>query len=930
MVSFHFLAFAGLFQFKRISLGGCIMKKWYTYSHEELLTALSSSVKGLAQTEAESRLKAYGKNILPSEPPPSIAKIFLQQFKNPLIYILLVAGIVSVLLREYIDAGFIFIVLILNAVIGTYQEWNAAKSAKALQQIIPHAAVVLRDGHKVSINIENLVPGDVVILEPGLRVPADMRIIETNGLAIDESLLTGESIPVNKELTPHADKPIPLGDQKNMAFASTVVTRGSGLGMVTETGVKTEIGKIAASVFAPSEVKTPLLHRMEVFTKNVAAAILGATIILALLALSKGFDHKEIFFMAVALAVSAIPEGLPVGVTITLANGMNRMTRISVIVRNLVAVEGLGSCTVIASDKTGTLTHNELTVKQLMLPTGEALTVSGEGYAPNGSVSAAGDTALVHSLIKTGVLCNEGTLYQKEGRWHHQGDSVDVALLVLGEKWGIPVAELENQHQRAGLIPFDADYRYAATLNQEADTGIYSIHVKGALEALLSKCRQMQTGNGLEPVDTDRIEQQAMAMARDGFRVLAFASSEIALPGQKQLQESHPLNHEDLENLTFLGLVGMTDPLRQEAIAAVQESRGAGVKVCMVTGDHPVTAFAIARELGIATSEEQVVTGIQLGEWEKTLPEAEFHRRIGEKTVFARVEPIQKKTIVQGLMAIGNFVAVTGDGVNDAPALKEANIGVAMGSGTDVAKEAADIVITDDNFTSIVAGIREGRVAYNNIRKVIYLLVSTGAAEVMLFMLAVVFGYPLPLLAAQILWLNLVTNGVQHVALAFEPAEGDEMKERPRPPQESVFNSVMIRQIAVSGIFMGLIGFVVWMILIDVFNLSEFTARNLLLLLFVFFENFHVLNCRSEAKSLFTMPFFNNKLLIWAIVIAQAIHIAAMQIPMMQVILSVEPITFNEWLITMAVGSTILGALEIFKFFERRRKGRDVNEGTAV
>ncbi|MBS4026984.1 MAG: HAD-IC family P-type ATPase [Clostridia bacterium] len=893
------------------------MKKWYAYSNEDLFTALSSSAKGLAKIEVENRLKTYGENILPSGPPPSLAKIFLQQFKNPLIYILLVAGIVSLLLWEYIDAVFIFIVLMINAVIGTYQEWNAAKSANALQQIIPRAAIVLRDGHKVTVNIEEIVPGDVVVLEPGLRIPADMRIIVTNSLAIDESLLTGESIPINKELKPLPGETIPLGDQKNMAFASTVVMRGSGLGMVTDTGDKTEIGKIAVSIFAPSEVKTPLLHRMEVFTKNVAVAILGAIVILALLALARGFDQKEIFFMAVALAVSAIPEGLPVGVTITLANGMNRMTRISVIVRNLVAVEGLGSCTVIASDKTGTLTHNQLTVKQLVLPTGQALAVSGEGYAPNGSISAEGDVSLVYPLIKTSVLCNEGTLYQEEDQWHHQGDSVDVALLVLGEKWGASLAELEKEHPKVSIIPFDADYRYAATMNQEGDNR-HSIHVKGAVEALLARCTQMQTGDALEVIEPDRIEQQALALARDGYRVLAFASKEMAVGEQSDNPGS--LSHEDLEGLTFLGLVGMIDPLRQEAIGAVKESTGAGVKVCMVTGDHPVTALTIAKELGIATSEEQVVTGVQLGEWEQTLPQEEFNRRIGEKTVFARVEPIQKKTIVQGLMALGNFVAVTGDGVNDAPALKEANIGVAMGSGTDVAKEAADIVITDDNFTSIVAGIREGRVAYNNIRKVIYLLVSMGAAEVMLFVLAVVFGYPLPLLAAQILWLNLVTNGVQHVALAFEPAEGDEMKQRPRSPQESVFNPIMVRQIAVAGLYIGLIGFVGWVVFIDVFNFSEYTARNLILLLMVFFENFHVLNCRSEAKSLFTMSFFNNKLLIWAIVIAQAIHIAATHIPIMQVVLSVEPVTMREWLITMVIGSTILIAMEIFKFFERKRR----------
>ncbi|WP_216830566.1 cation-translocating P-type ATPase [Alkalihalobacterium elongatum] len=890
------------------------MKNWHTYSLEKMFSAYSSTVHGLSDQEVNRRLNEYGKNVLPSEPPPSIYKIFLLQFKSPLIYILLLAGVISLFLKEFIDAGFILIVLLLNALIGTYQEWNAAKSAKALQKIVPHTAQVIRNGQKSMVDVENLVPGDIVLLDPGLKVPADMRLIEANSLSIDESLLTGESIPVTKQTAALPKENIPLGDRINMAFASTVVTRGSGLGLITETAEKTEIGKIAASVFAPSDVKTPLIQRMEVFTKNVAIAILGATILLALLALFKGYEHKEIFFMAVALAVAAIPEGLPVGITVTLANGMNRMTKLSVIVRNLVAVEGLGSCTVIASDKTGTLTHNELTVKRLALPNGEQLRVSGEGYQPNGKIEANSDQKqLAYNLIQTSVLCNEGTIYEKEDGWHHQGDSVDVALLILGEKESISMTSLLSKYAQVGIIPFDADYRYAATANQVSESEM-DINVKGALEALLPMCSHMQTKDGLAPISSELIEKQALDLARNGYRVLAFTKKTTALvEGQ--------LKHEHLNEMIFLGLVAMIDPIRQEAKVAVRESIEAGVNVCMVTGDHPVTALAISKELGIATSEKEVVTGAELTELEKSMSEEEFNHFVAEKTVFARVEPIQKQTIVKALMSNGHFVAVTGDGVNDAPALKEANIGVAMGSGTDVAKETADIVITDDNFSSIVAGIKQGRVSYNNIRKVIYLLVSTGVAEVVLFILSILFGYPLPLLAAQILWLNLVTNGVQHVALAFEPEEGDEMKQKPRSPKESVFNPIMIRQIITSGVFIGAVAFLAWVVMIDVFNLSEFTARNLVLLLVVFFENFHVLNCRSEKKSIFSMRFFSNRLLIWAIIAAQAIHIGATYIPFMQVVLNVEPVTLIEWFIMMAVAASVLIMMEIFKFIERKQSG---------
>ncbi|MBS3970849.1 MAG: HAD-IC family P-type ATPase [Clostridia bacterium] len=887
------------------------MSDFHLRDYEEVMSELNTQTKGLSSSDVEARKKKYGDNVLPSEPPPSILEIFIRQFKSPLIYILLVAGIVSIVLKEYIDAGFIILVLLLNSVIGTFQEYNAAKSAAALQKIVPHKAQVIREGRKTEIDVKDIVPGDIVVLEAGFMVPADMRIIKANSLEIDESLLTGESVPVNKKTEKLQGENISLGDRINTAFASTVVSRGSGLGVVTDIGLKTEIGKIAEVIAGPTQAKAPLVHRMEIFSRNIAIVVLGASALLAVLAFMRGIEAQEVFFMAVALAVSAIPEGLPVGITIALSVGMRRMAERNVIVRKLVAVEGLGSCTVIASDKTGTLTHNELTAKLISLPDGKSIEVSGEGYNPEGEVKISNDIEKqrIVRFVEAVVLCNEATLYQKGDAWYHQGDSVDVAFLVLGAKMNIFQDELLKENPQIGVIPFDAQTRFAATFHQRKDQ--MRVAAKGAFEAIGPMCTKMLTEEGIVDFDAGAIEKKVVDLSNQGYRVLAVAEGSLRETKEKYSQE-------DLKELTFLGLIGMIDPLRVEAIEAVEKSIRAGVKVNMVTGDHPLTAFAIARELGIASSLDQVITGSELARCCEEFEEDKFAELISSKTVFARVEPMQKQAIVNGLMKKGHFVAVTGDGVNDAPALKQANIGIAMGTGTDAAKETADIVLTDDNFVSIVAGIEEGRVAYDNIRKVIYLLVSTGFAEIVLFTLAVVLGYPIPLLAVQILWLNMVTNGVQHVALAFEPNEGDVMKRKPRPPQEGVFNPLMIRQVVVSGLYMGVVAFSLWAYLVGTLGWSEFAARNSILLLMVFFENFHVLNCRSERKSIFRIPFFSNKLLLIAILLAQAIHLASMQIPFMQMVLSVEPITFTQWMQTLVLGITILVCMEVFKLINKR------------
>lgn len=889
------------------------MRKWYLKSIEEVKEQLDTSENGLALDQVQERLDKYGENVLPSEPPPSVIKIFIQQFKSPLMYILLIAAVVSFFLKEYMDAAFIFIALLLNSVIGTYQEWNAAKSAASLQKIVPQKALVIRDSHKKEIDVKDVVPGDVIVLEAGLRVPADLRLIRANGLEIDESLLTGESLPVTKNIQILNDESIPLGDRTNIAFASTVITRGSGLGIVTATGWSTEIGKIA-KVLSAEDTKTPLVHRMESFTKNITVVILLVAAMLGFFAFNKGFEIDTVFFMAIALAVSAIPEGLPIGITVALSIGMRRMAQRHVIVRKLLALEGLGSCTVIASDKTGTLTHNQLTLKIISFPGEKQFEVTGEGYNPQGGLKgvnhqAGPEFSRLKRLAEIGVLCNEATFYQKDQQWHYYGDSVDIAFLVLGEKLGLRHNELLEQQPSTGIIPFDAQLRYAAAFNQQGDK--VRVAVKGAYETILSRCGSMLGTNGLAPLDKEMIEQNASQLAEKGYRVLALADGLI------ENQDNYDDN--DIAGLTFLGLVGMIDPLRQEAKAAVRECRQAGVKVCMVTGDHPLTALSIARELDIAHSKADVITGIELKGCCDKENRPEFLNIVNSKTVFSRVEPFQKQLIVKAMMDNGHFVAVTGDGVNDAPALKEANIGVAMGTGTDVAKETADIVLTDDNFASLVAGIEQGRGAYNNIRKIVYLLISMSVAEILLFTFSIIGGYPLPLLAVQILWLNLVTNGIQDIALAFEPLEGDEMKRKPRPPQEGIFERLMIEQTLVSGVFVGIIGFIAWIFFLDYLKMSEFTARNSLLLLLVFFENYHVLNCRSERKSVFRIPFFSNKILIGAVLLAQGLHVLSMNLPIMQTVLSVEPVSFSQWLYTLVLSVAILLVMEVYKFIKQKK-----------
>lgn len=876
-------------------------RPWHMPGLESVYTALRTTARGCSSSEAAARISEYGRNQLPHRPPPAWWQIVLRQFRSPLIYILGLAAVVSLAINEPTDATFIAAVLCLNAAIGGYQEWRAEQNAQALQKLLRIRATVLRDGDVREIDAEEVVPGDVVCLESGNRVPADLRLLQEHGLEVDESLLTGESMAVTKDAGWSGDGNVPLGDRLNMVFAGSIVTRGRAEGIAVSTGAASHVGQLALDVVESRGGKPPLLERMERFTHVIAAVVLAAAVVAGLLGVVlRGQTVSEMFLFGVALAVSAIPEGLPVAMTVALAIATSRMAKRGVIVRKLTAVEGLGSCTLIATDKTGTLTVNAMTAREALLADGTVVEFTGEGFDPSGaallneSPIEPGQCEAADSLARVAVLCNEADLHQAGGSWTWRGDAVDVAFLSMGYKLGWVHEQTRAAYPQINEIPFESERQFSATFH--AFSNRVGVFVKGAPERTLEMC-------GERDQMSHRLGQ-AEAMAARGFRVLALAEGDA--PAGLTSKDSPP----EPTNLRFLGFVGMIDPLRTGVREAVEDCHKSGVGVTMITGDHRATALAIARDLGMAEREDQVLTGQEL--LEKT-PE-ELREIVGRIRVFARVSPRQKLEIVNAAREAGHYVAVTGDGVNDAPALRSANIGIAMGKGgTDVAREAAELVLSDDNFASIVAGIDEGRVAYDNIRKVIYLLVSTGTAELVLVLLSIILGTPLPLLPVQLLWLNLVTNGIQDVALAFEPGEGDTLRRKPRPPKERIFNRLMIERTIVGALVMGGVGFgaFYWMLQN---GWSESTARNALLLLMVLFENVHIGNCRSETKSAFVMSPLRSPILIGGTLLASAVHVAAVYSPIGQKLLSTEPVSVGQWLSLAPLALTVFLAMEIHKW----------------
>lgn len=884
------------------------MKKffWHSLRIEDIYKKLNCDLNGLESDEVQKRLIKYGNNILPVKKSSSILKIIVNQFLNPLIYILLVAGIVSFLIGDKKDSFFIFLVIFINVTIGAFQEWKAEKSAESLQNLLKVFIKVKRDKKEITVNAEDIVPGDIVILESGNKIPADIRLINSNNLLVDESLLTGESVAVEKKSEDITEENLHLTERINMLFAGSVVTSGRATGVVVETGINTEVGKIAEAITTIDISKPPLIHRMEKFAKHISYIVVVACILIAGIEVSRGKAFIEVFFMITALAVAAIPEGLPAAVTVALSVGMSRMSKRNVLIRKLTAVEGLGSCTCIASDKTGTLTINKQTVRMIALANDGEYNVTGEGYIPEGQILSkenleikAGYSNNLDELIKISLIANEASLYKSETNWISNGDAVDIAILSIGYKYGFNHADILETLETITEIPYESELAYSARFYK--DNHSVKIAIKGAFEVISPFCNKMIKNGSIVDIEYENLNNQAIHLAEQGYRLISVASGYAN-------EEKNNYSHNDISSLTFLGFICLIDPLRTESVSAVKKCNEAGVKVLMVTGDHPVTAYAIGKQLGIASSKEEIITGSEI----ETLKEEEFENILSSKTIFARVTPIQKLEIVDALIKIGNYVAVTGDGVNDAPALRKAHIGVAMGSGTDIAKDVSSMIMTDDNFSSIVSGIEEGRYTYDNIRKVVYLLISTGAAEIVLFIISLLAGLPIPLVAVQLLWLNLVTNGIQGVALAFEKGESSSMKRPPRNPNEGIFNKLMIQETLISSFTMAIVSFICWFWLIKS-GLEEFQARNIILLLMVLFENIHVFNCRSEYISAFKVPFKNNVLLVLGVFIAQGVHIISMQIPIMQNILKIKPVEPVAWLILLVVSSLLLIIMEIYK-----------------
>ena len=895
----------------------------------EVLESLGSSPEGLSRAEATNRLARFGRNALPEAGSASLLEVFLRQFLSPLIYVLLAAAAVSLALNEKTDAIFIFAVLLINAVIGTIQEFHAARSAEALRRMVSSQTQVVREGESFEVDSVELVPGDIIVLSGGSRAPADIRLTHCLGLQIDESLLTGESAPVDKNANRVLNSETEVADRVNMAFAGSMINRGRGTGVVVSTGQQTEVGKLADSLAGRQEPKAPLIRRMEQFTIRIAMALAVIIVALGAIKLSQGAGWHEVFIVSVALAVSAVPEGLPVAVTVALAIGMKRMARRNVIVRKLVAVEALGSCTLIASDKTGTLTLNELTCRKLTLPGETAWQVSGAGIVPEGEVATPSgpptkeQAGRMQRLAEVAALCNEGFLGQREGEWTTHGDAVDAALLVMAHKVGVVQARAIERYPLRESIPYESELGFAATLHN--DGADHRICVKGAFESVLPMCKSMSGPDGERPIDTKALKTASEELAAEGCRVLAFAERIYHPKEPLEFAENH------LHKMTFLGFVGMIDPLRPESRTAVAACRKSGLEVAMVTGDHPRTARAIADDLDLLDAGDSVITGREIKAMtaEGTSTQA-LDEEVGKARVFARVEPRQKLEIVDSFARQGHFVAVTGDGVNDAPALASAHAGVAMGKrGTDVARESAHLILTDDNFASIAAGIEEGRIAYRNIRKVTYLLISTGAAEVVMFILAMISGLPLPLTAVQLLWLNLVTNGIQDVSLAFEPGEGDEMKQPPRPPKEPIFNRIMIERVVVGALVMGGLSFMLFASLVKA-GVAETSARNSVLLLMVLFENVHIGNCRSETRSAFALNPLRNPLLLCGTVLAQLIHIGALYTPGISTVLEAEPVTLIHWIKLLGIALFVLVTMELHKLVWWRRRRNSKGEANAA
>jgi magnesium-transporting ATPase (P-type) len=868
-----------------------------------VLAALGSAPGGLSGAEAAARLAAHGPNALPQGRPRPAWRRFLEQFNNALIYFLLAAALGAWALGHTVDAAVIVAVVLVNALVGFIQEGKAEKALEAMRGMLSPQAAVLREGARGSLPAASLVPGDVVLLEAGDRVPADLRLLRARGLLVDEALLTGESVPAAKQEAP-APAAAELGARHSMAYSGTLVAAGQASGVVVATGAATEIGRISALLQSVEPLSTPLLRQMSRFGRRFTwMAIGGAALLFAFAVQVRGYAWPQALMAVVALAVSLVPEGLPAVITITLAIGVRRMAARNAIIRRLPAVETLGATSVICSDKTGTLTRNEMTA-QRVVARGHAVAVSGAGYAPAGTLSAVGSDddaaaiAAVAPLIECGVLCNDAQLQAVEGAWTVEGDPMEGALLALAMKAGFGPAHVRRDWPRLDEIPFDAAHRFMATLHR-GPAGEHRMYVKGAPERLLE-----MAGNP----DAEYWAGQIAAAAAGGARVLGFAARELE-PGRQ-----HLAFHDAEHRLRFLGIVAFIDPPREESLGAIAECRSAGIAVKMITGDHAATAIAIARRLRI-DEHPQALTGAQLD----ALSDEELRERAASTAVFARASPEHKLRIVQALQARGAVVAMTGDGVNDAPSLKQADVGVAMGiKGTEAAKEAAEMVLLDDNFASIVRAVHEGRTVYDNIRKVVAWTLPTNGGEALTVTAALLFGFVLPMSAAQILWVNLVTSATLGLVLAFEPAEPGVMRRPPRRADAPLLSRFLLwRVVLVSLLFAGASLAVFFWALAQGRDLE--TARTLVVNVLVVLEIFYLFNVRYLHMTSITLRgALGTPAVLYALAAVVAAQLAFTYAPPMQSWFETRPVAPADGVLVVALGAALMFLLEGEKMALRR------------
>lgn len=869
---------------------------FYNEKIEEIERRLETSIEGLNDLEVQKRIQKYGKNTLPKKKKDSTLKVFLSEFKDPIIILLLFAVLASFLANEVIDGIAIILIVLVDVIMETYQENKANNTSEALSKLVTVKTKVIRNGKIIKINSEDLTIGDYVILESGDKIPADLRIVEAHNFTVDESILTGESLQVNKNSEILNKENITINDKTNMAFSGTTVVTGRAKTIVVAIGLETEIGKITGSIHNTKEEKSPLTIRVEKFSKQISLLVIIVAIIITILLVVKGVPHHEIFLSVVALAVSAMPEGLPLALTMALIIASNKMTKKNVIVRKLNSVETLGSCTIIASDKTGTLTVNEQTAKKILLPNNLEYNITGTGYEIEGQVQGE-NIGCAKELAYLGVINNESIIDDNK----MIGDSIDIAFKILGKKLDVDTHDAKILE----IIPYESENKYSAVF-YELDEIIYCT-VKGSLEKVKEFCNNITLID--DDINSNILDNQNEKLAKDGYRVIALAS------GKVELKEKYC--EQNIKNLTFKGMVGFIDPIRKEVVESINECRSAGIKVLMITGDHPLTAFSIAKELGLTNKEIEVTNGEEVDLY-LSKGKDEFDKFVKEKIVFTRVTPIQKLEIVESLKRMGEFVAVTGDGVNDAPALKSANIGIAMGSGTDIARETANMIVIDDNFKSIVSGVKEGRVAYSNIRKIIYFLISCGLAEVLFFLLAIMFDLPLPLVAIQLLWLNVVTDGIQDFALSFEKAEKNIMNQKPRNPKEPLFDKSLFKEVIFAGLTIGLIVFGTWYYLINVAEMNTNVARGYIMCLMVFIQNIHVFNCRSEKESTFKVSLKSNYLIVGGVICSILLQIIVMEVPFLASFLKTTSIPVINLVYLFLLATIVLIVMEIYKKLNKR------------